>query len=118
MVTFRRGTNRNYRDLANSERRIERRLVGWTPEEPKLSLSGSHHRRISRLIARDGPKCYLCGCTLDRSQYHIEHIIPRSKGGTNHPSNLAVACVPCNYTKGDSYVSLRIIDRIPCYSVR
>jgi 5-methylcytosine-specific restriction endonuclease McrA len=113
MATFRR-QHHSRGELKRSNAKIDRYLRDWAPPEPKLSLSGSHHRRISNLIARDGPKCYLCGRTLDRSQYHIEHIIPRSRGGTNHPSNLAVACVPCNYRKGDAYVSIRIADRIPC----
>jgi len=30
----------------------------------------------------------------------IEHIHPRSKGGTNRVSNLTLACEPCNLAKG------------------
>lgn len=31
----------------------------------------------------------------------IDHIVPTSKGGTNHPSNLIGACYRCNNLKGD-----------------
>jgi 5-methylcytosine-specific restriction endonuclease McrA len=43
-------------------------------------------------------KCAYCGkqdCKLQ-----IEHIVPRSKGGSNRASNLALACEKCNQTKG------------------
>lgn len=33
-------------------------------------------------------------------RFHIEHIVPRSRGGTDDPSNLALACGPCNLAKG------------------
>lgn len=31
----------------------------------------------------------------------IEHIIPKSKGGTNHYDNLALACFKCNMYRGN-----------------
>lgn len=33
------------------------------------------------------------------SSFSIEHIIPKSKGGTNAPDNLALACMGCNNHK-------------------
>jgi 5-methylcytosine-specific restriction endonuclease McrA len=30
----------------------------------------------------------------------IEHIVPRSQGGTDAPENLAMACARCNHEKG------------------
>ena len=32
--------------------------------------------------------------------FHIEHITPRSKGGSNTLANYALACFPCNNAKG------------------
>ncbi len=31
--------------------------------------------------------------------FSVEHIVPRSKGGTNNPDNLALACQGCNNHK-------------------
>ena|SRR5947208_175401 len=33
--------------------------------------------------------------------YHIEHIVPRSKGGLTALENLALACSHCNFAKSD-----------------
>jgi hypothetical protein len=31
---------------------------------------------------------------------HADHIVPKSRGGSNHPDNLTPACPRCNLTKG------------------
>ena len=36
----------------------------------------------------------------------LDHLFPKSQGGTNDPANLAVACSPCNHTKGDNVVDI------------
>ena len=40
----------------------------------------------------------------------VDHIIPRSKGGTDYPDNLVAACSRCNYSKGDKIWIVRFID--------
>jgi 5-methylcytosine-specific restriction endonuclease McrA len=67
------------------------------------------------VINRWGSQCYLCGRKSDALEYEIEHIIPRSQGGSDHLHNLGLACKPCNRTKLDYYVSIAIADRMPCY---
>ena len=42
--------------------------------------------------------CAYCG-TKD-VPLDVEHIIPKTRGGTNRVSNLTLACVPCNQKKG------------------
>jgi hypothetical protein len=51
-----------------------------------------------RIFARDEFKCKKCGST---ERLSIDHIIPRSKGGTNEDSNLQTLCVYCNSSKGN-----------------
>ena len=43
--------------------------------------------------------CAYCGA--DAVPLQIDHIHPRSLGGTNRISNLALACAPCNQRKGN-----------------
>jgi hypothetical protein len=50
------------------------------------------------LLEKWNRECVYCGKRDIPLQ--IEHIIPRSRGGTNRVSNLTLACEPCNAKKG------------------
>ena len=54
-----------------------------------------------QVFERDGFRCGYCGATPKTAQLHVDHIVPVSKGGTDHPSNLATACSECNLGKAD-----------------
>jgi hypothetical protein len=51
------------------------------------------------LLEKFNRTCVYCGAKDVPLQ--IEHIIPKSKGGTDRPSNLTIACQPCNQKKGN-----------------
>lgn len=64
-----------------------------------------------RLRRRDGDRCTICGLRMDfepddrleaPNRATIDHIIPRSKGGTNDWSNLRLAHARCNRERGAS----------------
>ncbi len=50
------------------------------------------------LLEKWGQRCAYCGVT--GVPLEVEHIIPRSRGGSNRVSNLTLACHSCNETKG------------------
>lgn len=50
------------------------------------------------LLEKFGHKCAYCGA--ENVPLEIEHIVPKSRGGTNRISNLATACHGCNDEKG------------------
>ena len=58
-------------------------------------------RKISRraLFARDGWRCVYCGTTNGRLT--LDHVIPRSKGGSSTWDNIVASCAPCNRRKAD-----------------
>lgn len=44
---------------------------------------------------------FCCAYCNDRPIFlTIDHVTPRSQGGTNHPNNLLPACKSCNESKG------------------
>lgn len=49
------------------------------------------------IFQRDGYVCYYCGVTSGK--FHIDHMTPLSRGGTNTMDNLTVACQTCNLRK-------------------
>ena len=52
------------------------------------------------VLVRDGRKCLLCGRTpKDGIRLEVDHILPRSKGGSNSMDNLQTLCAPCNRGK-------------------
>lgn len=42
--------------------------------------------------------CWWCGEKI-KGKYHPDHLIPLSRGGSNYPNNIVVACVSCNLKK-------------------
>lgn len=53
-----------------------------------------------RLLYTYKHTCAYCGGVSKDSILELEHIIPKSKGGTNRFSNLSIACRKCNLDKG------------------
>ena len=61
-----------------------------------------HRVRFSRLnvYARDGSTCQYCGRRLPRSELNLDHVVPRSRGGSTSWENVVCSCVTCNLRKG------------------
>ena len=51
------------------------------------------------LLEKWGRRCTYCGA--ENTPLEKDHIIPRSRGGSDRVSNLAVSCRRCNLAKGD-----------------
>jgi 5-methylcytosine-specific restriction endonuclease McrA len=57
----------------------------------------------NQILERDDYTCQECGATEeDEVELQVDHKIPRSKGGSNEPSNLQVLCFDCNNEKSDN----------------
>jgi 5-methylcytosine-specific restriction endonuclease McrA len=56
----------------------------------------SNYAAVCREVdARDGDRCRVCGCLTLRGRHH-HHLIFRSRGGKDVPSNLIVVCAWCH----------------------
>lgn len=55
------------------------------------------------IFIRDGYTCQYCG--LRTSHLTIDHVIPRSRGGSHTWDNVVAACQPCNHRKGGKSVA-------------
>lgn len=52
---------------------------------------------IRNQFDRQKGKCYWCNSKL--AKYHVDHIVPLSRGGSNWPDNIVIACPTCNCSK-------------------
>jgi hypothetical protein len=68
------------------------------PKYPRINIKAKDRNTIFE--ASEG-KCHHCaGQLLYDEPWHIDHVIPLSKGGSNDKSNLVLSCVRCNLEKG------------------
>jgi 5-methylcytosine-specific restriction endonuclease McrA len=65
----------------------------------KLRLKVPMTRR--NIAIRDSSSCQYCGMVLDTSEYTIDHVLPRVRGGSSVWTNLVLACAQCNKRKSD-----------------
>lgn len=62
------------------------------------------------VLEKWGRRCVYCG--TEDAQLEIDHIQPRSKGGSNRASNLTLACRQCNQSKGSRAVHKFVQDQV------
>lgn len=70
------------------------------------NLSESNLNKKSRLLIMTGGKCAHCGKQMTPQQATIEHIFPKSQGGTSSLYNLTVLCKDCNEFKSNTVCDL------------
>jgi 5-methylcytosine-specific restriction endonuclease McrA len=64
-----------------------------------VRIPGSRNIPVSRrgVLRRDGHRCAYC----QRSANTIDHVQPKSRGGSDSWENLVACCLRCNNKKGD-----------------
>lgn len=75
--------------LANDDFiRIAKRGRSAVPTSVKLAVG-----------SRDAMRCVYCGD--ENGPFHLDHLWPVSKGGSDEPNNLVMSCADCNLSKGN-----------------
>lgn len=65
----------------------------------RVNAEGKHTQGdIAQMYEEQEGRCGYCGITLF-DDYHVDHMQPVSRGGTNWPDNLIVCCPDCNLSK-------------------
>ena len=64
----------------------------------KKGSTGKHSKKdVYQLLNLQRYKCVCCGVKL--SMYHVDHIVPLSRGGSNDKMNIQILCGTCNLQK-------------------
>ena len=83
---------------------LERRITEYLDMRYPFGDSNNDAVRGSiryQVLKTAGGRCELCGASSRDIQIDVDHIIPRSKGGTNEIDNLQALCRTCNAQKRD-----------------
>ena len=105
------------RDQFVNDKRRGRVITGQQASVRKILANKRHHfckrRKESQYMfllddlenkVRNNPYCYLTGRKIDLSKslsYHLDHIVPVSKGGDNSLENCGLSCREANQAKSD-----------------
>jgi 5-methylcytosine-specific restriction endonuclease McrA len=70
---------------------------------------GRHWENLKRIARIEQPDCWLCHKPIDwqahwmhPTAFTLDHVIPKSRGGTDHPDNVRSAHRRCNEERGAS----------------
>lgn len=100
-----------YRDEHKEQRAAAQKLYEDTPRRKRWRRAYYAKRYAARfdaeashldpaeLFARYGPDCHICGEMIDGS-WHLDHVVPLSRGGRHEEENLRPSHPRCNIGKG------------------
>ena len=75
-----------------------------------------------RVLQRAGGCCEYCFCQrrFSPAPFSIEHVVPRSKGGSSEAANLALSCQGCNNYKFTHITAIDPVsmDEVPLFNPR
>lgn len=93
--------------------RTRARQKAWSLANPEKARASSARRRARKyasptietihrmaIYIRDHGKCHICHRKVSAKAFHIDHLIPLSRGGPHTKQNVAVAHPACNLSRG------------------
>lgn len=70
------------------------------------------------ILKRDDFKCRYCGAGVSSGAVmHVDHVVPRSKGGYDGDTNLVAACSDCNLGKAANELSPEKVMDIRAFNI-
>ena len=71
------------------------------PQRTDIDAPKNYRQNKHVLYGQQEGRCGGCRSHFEFRHFEVDHVIPRSKGGTDHIDNLQLLCGHCNRLKGD-----------------
>ena len=98
---FRRAQIKGWQDKNREKFKEIGRIACLNRVARKAKASGKYTvKDVRKMYDAQNGECVACKTSLLQG-YHVDHIVPLSKGGDNWPTNLQLLCPPCNMRKSD-----------------
>jgi len=99
-------SRRWYQEHKNRRQQYERRRRVARDRRNRNRIAPGKHtpEDIRQQYKKQEGKCYWCDTAVGDT-YHIDHVIPLARGGSNNPDNLVISCPACNLSKGSKLPS-------------
>lgn len=102
MSRYREQNAEKCREIARRYRALNKDAVAERDRNKRARRIGAPGRHtandVRRIYALQRGRCAACRKHLP-SSYHVDHITPLARGGTNDAINLQILCPPCNLRK-------------------
>ena len=79
------------------------------PRRTDIDAPKNYRKNGHVLFGQQEGRCNGCNTEFPFRVFEVDHVIPRSRGGTDHISNLQLLCTHCNKTKGDRTMAELIV---------
>lgn len=87
--------------LKKSKNKENEKALNARRRARKRDADGKYDAKdVARQYRAQKGKCYWCGIKVG-GVYHVDHVIPLARGGTNGPENIVISCPHCNLSKHD-----------------
>lgn len=76
----------------------------FVPANVRVRRAKADHKNLRKrreILWYQDPNCHYCGDELHLLESTVDHVIPRSRGGSDEIENLVLSCGPCNRAKGN-----------------
>ena len=87
-----------------------------TPQRTDVGKLPPYRTHKHALFGKQEGLCAGCRMMFPFQNFEVDHVVPKSKGGTDHPDNLQLLCSACNRLKGDrpNAAFLATLDQLGC----
>jgi hypothetical protein len=91
--------------ITNNQPKLGKKILCFPPIKTGSAFGSGQGKRFSKTIKKaakaENPTKTCVYCRRPGTAIEVDHVIPKSKGGTNKLENAQLTCHDCNHSKGN-----------------